>query len=335
MRSLVAWLEHFASIFSASGAWTSPFHLKRDSSAEIRVRNGLWHLIKLNGNADKCMPPSVVLLWLATYCALPAITSLALGSSTFRRRVVAIRRRYCGSLDETHTMIVSIAGSVLIQIAATVGTGRILQTNDHSAILGSMVLLWFSRPLATPIIQWLTLVNVTEYLENSLEIARVDIIYGMVSVAMFGTAAKVTNQKHVPHPAQLARAGSALGILHFLFTIFVLAVFAFVIYSGNAEPRLRVTDLIIPRSKPSITDIILPFCHSSLRFTACWLLFAGLLFTNPTAFCPEPRTMKRILALWLFVEVLDHFWRMLAGRDGNDNSDVASNSDVTSDSGSD
>jgi hypothetical protein len=255
------------------------------------------------------MPPSVVLLWLITYCVFPAIASLALGSSTFRRRVVAIRRRYCGPLNQTQTVIVSTVGSVLIQIGATVGTGRILQIDDRSASLGSMVLLWFSRPLATPIIQWLALVNVNEYLENSWEIARVDIVYGLVSVAMFGTAAKVTNRKHVPRPAQLARAGSALGILHFIFTIFI----ALPIYFD------------IPRPKSGVLDLIISFSQSSLRFAACWLLFAGLLFTNPTAFCPEPRTMKKILALWFFVAVLDHFWRMLAGRDGND-SDVASDS---------
>jgi hypothetical protein len=251
------------------------------------------------------MPPSVVLLWLITYCAFPSIVSLLLGSSTLRKRVVAIRRSYCGSFHHTPSLIVSTVISTLIQTAATAGTGHILHATDPNSSSRSMALLWFSRPLATPIIQWLTLINFSEYSRNSWEIAWVDTIYGLVSVAVFGVAAGITNQKNpsdVPRPARLARAGSALGILHFMLTVLLFLH----VYALELREKIRVG------------HIVFSFCHSSLRFVACWLLFAGLLFTNPTAFCPSTGTMKRILVLWFFVAFLDHFLRMLAGCDGSD-----------------
>jgi hypothetical protein len=249
------------------------------------------------------MPPPVVLLWLITYCIFPIIASLALGPSTFRRQVVATRRKLWGPIRDEVAVAISTTVSTLIQIAATVSSGLILRADDPSVSLRSMVLLWFSRPLATPIIQWLTMINIPEYSENSWEIARVDAIYGLVSVALFGMAAKITNQKHpgdVPRPARLARAGSALGILHFIFTVPVI-----------------IGIYLVPQ-KIRAPHIIFSFCQSSLRFTACWLLVAGLFSTNPNAFCPDTKTMKRIVVLWLFVAFVDQFWRMLAACDIND-----------------
>lgn len=49
-----------------------------------------------------------------------------------------------------------------------------------------------------------------------------------------------------------------------------------------------------------------------LRFVGSWLLWAGLLFTDQTAFCPSRRTWARATVIWLFVPFVDCLWRGFA-----------------------
>jgi hypothetical protein len=54
------------------------------------------------------------------------------------------------------------------------------------------------------------------------------------------------------------------------------------------------------------------FCLDVLRFIGCWLLWAGLLFSDETAFCPSHRALVYVIVIWLFVPFLDCLWRGFA-----------------------
>ncbi|KAH0566489.1 hypothetical protein GP486_000107 [Trichoglossum hirsutum] len=302
MRSSIAWLVF---CFGASSVIAIPFLPEKTSSdSSQHITDGLAALIELNSDAYLCLQPKVVLLWFVAYIAVTTIASLALGTATFRKYMVASRKRYLGPMNETAMAIVSALISVGLQIAATLSTGVILRADDHQASLHKMALAWFARPLATPIIIWLTMINIDEYRENSFEAALLDTIYGLPSISLFASVAHVTNAKNprdVPRPARLARAGSALGILHFIITLVIPGVLF--LHSRHLK------------RKPTIAIISASFGHCALRFCACWLLWAGLLYADETAFCPKPLTMKKILVLWLFISFIDQFWRAIAGRD--------------------
>jgi hypothetical protein len=54
------------------------------------------------------------------------------------------------------------------------------------------------------------------------------------------------------------------------------------------------------------------FLLDGMRFAACWLLWAGFLFSDETAFCPSQEAVARVTVIWLFVPFVDCLWRGFA-----------------------
>jgi hypothetical protein len=255
--------------------------------------------------------------------------SLALGSTAVRARLALIRTHLFNPsivLTPQSILAISVLGSLVIHIAATALTAHILQSSDggydsdsRSSILQRMMLLWFARPLATPIVIWLSIVSRAQYAPNSSEIGLTDTIYSLVSVYLVGAIARITNVSNVqPRPARMARAGSALWLLWLI----LVGGYAtrYIWYKleelddedeDKKRGRKRYADFMFgaPNGDPTF---VLELGAHGLRFAACWLLWAGLLFSDTSAFCPSKGAMERVTLLWFFTPVVDHLWRGLA-----------------------
>jgi hypothetical protein len=172
-----------------------------------------------------------------------------------------------------------------------------------------MFLLWVSRPLATAPVAWLSIANRDVYQDNAREVAIVDSLYGLLNIYLFGSVAHVTNVRpgDVPAPARLARAGSALWLLALVLSIGVLLWYLVGPLRGNGSSRLRKSSEAFTQHLPWIW-----FFLDGIRFTACWLLWAGLLFSDETAFCPSQGAVARVTVIWLLVPYIDCLWRGFA-----------------------
>jgi hypothetical protein len=182
--------------------------------------------------------------------------------------------------------------------------------------MGTMFLLWLTRPLATAFVAWLSIADRKAYRDTAREVAIVDSLYGCVNVYLFSAVAKITNTKRpldVPAPARLARAGSALWLLAFVLSILLLCVYFSEENNNRESLNWRPPN---DNGKGSATFAhalpVLWFVTDCIRFLACWLLWAGLLFTDDTAFCPSQRALAGITVIWLFVPFLDCVWRGVA-----------------------
>jgi hypothetical protein len=166
-----------------------------------------------------------------------------------------------------------------------------------------MVILWFSRPLATVAVAWLSILDREKYGDNSEEIGAIDSIYSFVNMYLFGTVARITSAKDLPRPARMARAGSALWLLGLVLMLFWSGAYGYIVWPGRKRAR-------IPPRASYVFPITL-FLHG-LWFTACWLLWTGLLFSDTRAFCPTKGAMQKVTVIWLFTPVVDHLWRGFA-----------------------
>lgn len=264
----------------------------------------------LNQDDSNCPPPSTPLLFLVGYIVFSGLGSLALGSTTLRKKLAQVD----SSTSPTRARIVSISGSLIIQCAATVVTAHTLKSSpsetasDPGAPLSRMTILWFSRPLATTVVTWLSIVDHKIYRNNSEEIFLVDSIYSLVNIFLFGAVAHITNHVELPLPTRMARAGSALGLLSLILTpLWALWVWVCIrIYPSLEKPERENEVRQVCASLP------LSLAWSGLSFLACWLLWAGLLFGDITAFCPTKSAMTGVTMIWLFTPVVDHLWRGFA-----------------------
>lgn len=246
-----------------------------------------------------------------------------LGSRSIRRRLSHNQVSYLAHDREWLLPFVSISGSLLIQGGATVLTAYILKISNYTVQLGDlwepplsrMVLLWFSRPLATVCITWLSIVDRSEYGENSREVGIVDSIYGLVNVYIFGSVAQITNIKpeEVPPPARLARAASALGLLSIILTNYCVGWYKDIEEVQRPEKLKpgdrREDDSGVERKRRGRPPFAVTLFLHGLRFVACWLLWAGVLFTDETAFCPNRKAIWKITIIWLFTPFADGLWR--------------------------
>ena len=261
----------------------------------------LQRYVQLNADDAQCPTPTTTLLWLATFNLFTVIWGLILGPFSIRRHVSSLPTE-----DRHLSWVLRVAGSLLIQLAGTIGTAYLFRSDDKGASIPFLVMIWFARPLATSIVVWLTMINTDEYSPNTIEIVIVDTIYGLVSIWGFGLVARFTDSTHIPHFAQVARAGSALGLLAFII-IFPVAVVV-------AVWLLEADEVEVERQR--LHFLLVAFAISLLRYLACWLLWGGLLSTSPQAFCPTIETMLKVMALWLCIPIVDQLWRgVTAGRE--------------------
>jgi hypothetical protein len=178
-----------------------------------------------------------------------------------------------------------------------------------------MFLLWVSRPLATALVTWLSIANRDAYQDNAREVAIVDSLYGLLSTYLFGSVAHAANvwPGDVPAPARLARAGSALWLLALVLSIGVLLWYLVGHLRGNGSSRVLSADDSGKSSKGFAQHLPwIWFFLDGIRLAACWLLWAGLLFSDKTAFCPSQRAVARVTVIWLVVPFIDCLWRGFA-----------------------
>jgi len=135
----------------------------------------------------------------------------------------------------------------------------------------------------------------------------------------------------VPVPARLARGGSAVWLLAFILSLALVLVqgLAYATFGGAGRPRssspASSADTSNDDDEDDVNDQGLMsrwygygfYMYPSLfldllRFVGSWLLWAGLLFTDETAFCPSRRTWARVTVIWLFVPFVDCLWRGFA-----------------------
>lgn len=250
-----------------------------------------------NSSPYTCPSPTEVLLYLDVYLVFSCVAALTLGAKSVRASV-SHNRFLSSDLGSDHPRLltlISLAGSVLIHVCATVVTADVLAA---SRPLDRMFLLWVSRPLATALITWLSIADRKAYHDNAREVAIVDSLYGFINIYLFGSIAHVTNVRpsDMPGPARLARAGSALWLLAFILSLAVLAWYM--------KPPIPTTYLqFLP---------VIWFSLDVIRFVACWLLWAGLLYSDETAFCPSHLALAYVTVIWLFVPFVDCLWRGVA-----------------------
>ena len=260
-----------------------------------------------------------MLLWFATYNIFTALAGIALGSHRTRKRICGMLSR-SRSNEPVATVLgftMAVLGSLLLEISASVGTAYILRREAQKRSVGYLFGFWVARPLATPLVIWLTMLNSPEYLSQALEIILVDTMYSFLSLYAFGLTAEslITLPPVWYQSGQFARAGAALGIFILLVTI---ALIGMVIYQSGT----RMRDVVwLLHSKGTLDDVlrrslrrhvVYAFIIHSLRFLACYLLWAGLLEMNEGAFCPHYRILFEIMTLWLEVPIIDNIWRAWA-----------------------
>jgi hypothetical protein len=196
-----------------------------------------------------------------------------------------------------------------------------------------MTLLWLSRPLATVSIAWLSIADRKAYRDNAREVTIHDYIYGLANIYLFGSIAKITDTKpsRAPVRARLARGGSAVWFLAFILSLALVLTQGFVYSAVWVARRRRSLSSSTSSGSGSSADtdnddeksimsrwyrhrlFVCPlFFLDVLRFVGSWLLWAGLLFTDETAFCPSRRTWARVTVIWLFVPFVDCLWRGFA-----------------------
>jgi hypothetical protein len=253
---------------------------------------------------------------------LSCIAFLTLGAKSIRASL-SLTRLLSSNFVSDHPRFlpcISIIGSLLIHAGATVVTAVVLAASNAATTaeppLSRMILLWPSRPLASAFIAWLSIADRKAYHDTAREVAIVDSLYSCINIYLFCSVAKITNVRpsDVPAPARLARAGSALWLL-----AFVLSLGAVVWYVADnrthTSSRLPSADEDNNGKNWMNFANLLPwiwFLLDSIRFLACWLLWAGLLFTDETAFCPSQRALAGVTVIWLVVPFLDCLWRGFA-----------------------
>jgi hypothetical protein len=258
-----------------------------------------------------CPPPSEVLLYLNAYIVFSCLASLLLGSKFVRRRL-RLQKDW-----SKYRRFVTICGSLLLQVGATVFTGYILEISagetdyEVSGIdLRAAVLLWFARPLATFCVTWMSIVDRCEYSENSREVGIVDTIYGLVNVYIYGHWAHATDGRPgetATVPRRLLRAGSALGLLSSILNIYCVGVTLDIekSWQPEAQEKSEKPEKAVMRGPPLWVTL---FLHG-LRFLANWLLWAGVLLSDGSSFCVGGSSMWRVTMIWLFIPFADALWR--------------------------
>ena len=278
------------------------------------------HWISVNPYGGDCIESVQMLLWFATYNIFTALAGIALGSIKTRKRICGVLGRLKSNkpVVSVRGFKMGVLGSLLLQISASVGTAYILRGEAQKGSVGYLFGFWVARPLATPLVIWLTMVNPPEYLLQTLEIILVDTTYSFLSLYAFGLTAHSLNmvpKSWYPSIGQFARAGAALGLLILVVTIALIVMVA-------CRSRTRWRDaLVLIYSKRTPDDvlrrslrrhIVCAFIVHSLRFLACYLLWAGLLEMNEGAFCPHYGVIFEIMTLWLGVPIIDNIWRAWA-----------------------
>ena len=284
----------------------------------IITANLLPHYALPNSDPSTCPSPSEILLYLDVYLVFSCIASLTLGAKPIRDR---LSHNLVLSFDfiSDHPRIlpwISTIGSLLIHACATVVTADVLAASNTSTTaeppLGRMFLLWLSRPLATALIAWLSIADRKAYRDNTREVAIVDSLYSLTNTYLFGSVAYITNvhPNDVPAPARLARAGSALWLLAFIPSLGVLVWYMIERRGSSSAP----SDDDNWKKNTNSAQLLhwLWFGLDGLRFLACWLLWAGLLFSDETAFCPSRRALAGVTVIWLVVPFMDCLWRGFA-----------------------
>lgn len=279
------------------------------------------HLISVNSYAGDCIEAVQMLLWFATYNLFTALAGLALGSHRIRKRTSGMFRtsKSKKQVIQISSLTSAIVGSLVLQISASVGTAYILCTEAQTTSVGYLFAFWVARPLATPLVIWLTMVNPPEYILQMLEVTLVDTIYSFLSLYAFGLVAHSLNkspESSYPHIGQVARAGAALGIFALLLTIAILVW----LLVSECPWRWFYTERILNNAgwrnlrgfRGFKRAVVCVFIIHSIRFVACYLLWTGLLELSEGAFCPQYRTLFEIMALWLGVPIIDNIGRAWA-----------------------
>lgn len=179
-----------------------------------------------------------------------------------------------------------------------------------------MFLLWVSRPLATALVAWLSMANRKAYHDNAREVAIVESLYSLINIYLFGSVAQITNvsPNTVPAPARLARAGSALWLSALGLSLGIVLWYLVEHLRGNDSSIILSEDDGGGKSSTGVAQHMpwIWFLLDGMRFTACWLLWAGFLFSDETAFCPSQEAVARVTVIWLFVPFVDCLWRGFA-----------------------
>ena len=279
------------------------------------------HLISVNSYAGNCIEAVQMLLWFATYNLFTALVGLALGSHRIRKRTSDMFRtsKSKKQVIRISSFTSAIVGSLVLQVSASIGTAYILRTEAQTTSVGYLLAVWVARPLATPLVIWLTMVNPPEYILQMLEITLVDTIYSFLSLYVFGLVAHSLNkspESSYPHIGQVARAGAALGIFALLLTIALLVWLLMSKWPWRWFNTERILNNAIwhklQTSRGFKRAVVCVFIVHSIRFVASYLLWTGLLELNEGAFCPHYRTLFEIMALWLGVPIIDNIWRAWA-----------------------
>jgi hypothetical protein len=284
--------------------------------------NLLPHYALSNSYPSTCPSPTEILLYLDVYLVFSCIASLTVGAKPVRASLSHNRFLSLNFISDHQQYLpwISIFGSLIIHFCATAVTADVLVArNDGTTTepaLGLMFLVWFSRPLATALVTWLSIADWRAYHENAREVAIVDSLYSFVNVYLFFSVARITNfsPSDMPTPARLARAGSALWLLALILSIGILAWYMF-------EARGWMN------GRKSAIFQFLPWIWISLdwlRFLGCWLLWAGLLLSDETGFCPRHRALVGVTIIWLFVPFVDCLWRGLATYKQEDSAEAES-----------
>jgi hypothetical protein len=250
------------------------------------------------------------------------IASLALGGKSVRGWL-SHNRFFTSDFLADHPRFllwISIIGSLFINTGATVLTADILAASNAGATapppLITMYLLWVSRPLATALTTWLSIADRKAYQDNAREVAISDSLYSLVNIYLFGSVAQITNARpsDVPAPARLARAGSALWLLALALSLGFLLWYLVEHLRGKASSRALSDDGGGGTIRRSLAPHLpwIWFLLDGIRFVACWLLWAGFLFGDETAFCPSQGAVARVTVTWLFVPFIDCLWRGFA-----------------------
>ncbi|KAG8527744.1 uncharacterized protein KY384_007898 [Bacidia gigantensis] len=291
-----------------------------------RSQVALLEVASLYSNARDCIEPCYILLWFTFYNIFAVIASLALGSRQSR----AIIAHLTGSSDfgksfpdssrslDKRLNYLSVIFSLILQVGATVGTAFIFTRDDPSASPWHMFALWTARPLATPLVIYFVMINPSSYAFQAAEITYVDTLLSLISLVGFGTVAHATTGGG-PLQVSIAQAGSAIGILaNILFLHLLYKVrpsYIFVQTQQPSEDRLQVDWERLNPLRLKIAGAWAFVLHV-LRYMASWLLWVGVLQTNPEAFCPSTGALFEVMALLICVPILDNVLRayLVGGR---------------------
>jgi len=268
---------------------------------------------KVQPDYGVCLNSSTVSLWFVAFSAISATWTILLGSKDFRG-LLSRNKHLPPFKRNTKNTIFCIIGSISIHVGMSLVTAKLLAEGQESASLRDLWMAWTLRPLPGMTIFFVGLFDLYAYLPNYLEMILVESYYSLAGIALIGTIARDTTKfasqatiylsesKHYKLGFHLMRAGSAIGMLHWIIMIFLLAT-PFILWLRNDREYFAPQR----RFESPMREMMLFMC--ALRTLGGFLIWNGVILLNPGNFCPTEQMISKVTILWAFVPLADHLWR--------------------------